>query len=59
MAGISRTRPWELSDALWARAQPLLPAPKPHPKGGRPARRDREMLGAMLYVLRTGIQMSA
>jgi putative transposase len=59
MAGIPRTRPWELSDALWARAQPLLPAPKPHPKGSRPARSDREMLGAMLYVLRTGIQWNA
>lgn len=59
MAGVPRTRPWELSDALWARAQPLLPEPTPHPKGGRPRRDDREMLGAILYVLRTGIQWNA
>jgi putative transposase len=59
MAGVPRTRPWELSDALWARAQPLLPAPKSYPKGGRPPRSDREMLGAILYVLRTGIQWNA
>lgn len=56
MAG---TKPWELSDAMWERAQPLLPEPKPHPKGGRPRRSDRQMLGAMLYVLRTGLQWNA
>lgn len=50
---MSRTKPWELSDAMWERAQPLLPPQKPHPKGGRPPRADRQMLGAMLYVLRT------
>lgn len=56
---MERTHPWELSDALWVRAEPLLPAAKPHPKGGRPPRSDREMLGAILYVLRTGIQWNA
>jgi putative transposase len=56
---MARTKPWELSDAVWERAQPLLPEPKPHPKGGRPRRSDREMLGAMLYVLRTGLQWNA
>jgi putative transposase len=59
MAQTQRTRPWELSDAVWERAQPLLPSPKPHPKGGRPRRDDRQMLGAILYVLRTGIQWNA
>ena len=59
MGAMERTRPWELSDAVWERAQPLLPAAKPHPKGGRPRREDRQMLGAMLYVLRTGIQWNA
>jgi len=54
-----RTHPWELSDALWERAQPLLPPHKPRLKGGRPPRDDRQMLGAMLYVLRTGIQWNA
>jgi len=56
---MERTHPWELSDVLWARAAPLLPAAKPHPKGGRPPRSDRAMLGAILYVLRTGMQWNA
>lgn len=56
---MARTRPWELSDAVWERAQPLLPLQKPRPKGGRPPRDDRQMLGAMLYVLRTGLQWNA
>lgn len=56
---MSRTHPWELSDTLWERAQPLLPAPIPRLKGGRPPREDRQMLGAILYVLRTGIQWNA
>ena len=54
-----RTHPWELSDALWDRAQPLLPPHNPRVKGGRPPREDRQMLGAILYVLRTGIQWNA
>lgn len=56
---MARTKPWELSDAVWERAQPLLPPHQPHPKGGRPPRDDRQMLGAMLYVLRTGLQWNA
>lgn len=56
---MARTKPWELSDAVWERAQPLLPPHKPRPKGGRPPRDDRQMLGAMLYVLRTGLQWNA
>lgn len=56
---MSRTHPWELSDALWERAQPLLPVPKAHPKGGRPPADARQMLAAILYVLRTGIQWNA
>src|SRR5262249_6509548 len=59
MAGMQRTRPWELSEAVWERAQPLLPAAKPHPQGGRPRRNDRQMLGAILSVLRTGMQWNA
>jgi hypothetical protein len=34
MAGMQRTKPWELSAEVWARAKPLVPSPKPHPKGG-------------------------
>jgi putative transposase len=56
---MERTRPWELSEEVWVRAEPLLPTPKPRLKGGRPPRSDREMLGAMLYVLRTGLQWNA
>jgi putative transposase len=56
---MARTKPWELSEAVWERARPLLPAAVPHPRGGRPRRDDRQMLGAMLYVLRTGIQWNA
>jgi putative transposase len=56
---MARTKPWELSDAVWERAEPLLPPPTPHPKGGRPPRDDRQMLGAMLDVLRTGLQWNA
>jgi putative transposase len=54
-----RTKPWELSEAVWERAPPLVPEEKPRPKGGRPRRDDRQMVGAILYVLRTGIQWNA
>ncbi len=56
---MARTKPWELSDEVWERARPLLPARKPRPRGGRPPRDDRQMLGAILYVLRTGLQWNA
>src|SRR5260221_3327189 len=56
---MARTKPWELSEEVWERAQPLLPERKPHPRGGRPPRDDRQMLGAILYVLRTGLQWNA
>ena len=54
-----RTRPWEVSDALWARVQPVLPPVPPRPKGGRPRMPDRAAFAAILYVLRTGIQWNA
>ena len=50
-----RTKPWELSDEVWERVRPLIPERPAHPKGGRPAQSDRQMLSAILYVLRTGI----
>ena len=56
---MERTRPWELSDEVWARALPRLSPHKPHPKGGRPAKDDRQMVGAILSVLRTGLQWNA
>jgi putative transposase len=56
---MARTKPWEVSEAVWERAEPLLPPPTPHPQGGRPPRDNGQMLGAMLYVWRTGIQGNA
>src|SRR5260370_11222425 len=56
---MARTKPWELSEEVWERAQPLLPERKPHPRGGRRPRDGRQMLGAILYVLRTGLQWNA
>src|SRR5260221_5230418 len=56
---MARTKPWEVSEVVWERAQPLLPPEAPRPKGGHPRRSDQEMLGAILYVLRTGIQWNA
>jgi transposase len=48
---MKRTRPWELSDAVWERMRPFIPE--------RPAEDDRQMLSTILYVLRTSIQWNA
>jgi transposase len=42
-------------DEVWAAIQPLLPAKRPHPKGGRPWIQDRAVLGGIIYVLRAGV----
>jgi len=44
-----------LTDRLWDIVAPLLPAPQPRPKGGRPAVSDRQALTGILFVLKTGI----
>jgi len=54
-----RTHPWEVSDELWERVQPLIPPAPSHAKGGRPRMGDREAFAAIVYVLRTGIQWNA
>ncbi len=54
-----RTRPWEVSDQLWERVEPLIPAAPSHAKGGRPRMPNRQAFEAMIYVLRTGIQWNA
>ena len=52
-----RAYPTDLSDAEWAVVGPLVPAALP---GGRPAAHDRrEVVNAILYVLRTGCQWRA
>ena len=56
---MSRTKPWQVSDEVWERVRPLIPARPAHPKGGRPANDDRQMFEAIVYVLRTGIQWNA
>ena len=51
---MSRARyPSDLTDRQWACLEPHLPPPKP---GGRPRTADvREVVNAILYVLRNGI----
>ena len=44
-----------VSDELWAVVEPLLPPPKPRPKGGRPPVPNRAVLTGILFVLRSGI----
>jgi transposase len=62
---LQRGRQWQERDRgngvdeVWERIRPLIPERAPHLKGGRPAEEDRQMLSAILYVLRTGIQWNA
>jgi putative transposase len=50
---------WRMPDWLWARIEPLLPAP-PHPLGCHRSRvPDRDAMDAILLVLRTGMQWNA
>ena len=52
-----RAYPHDLTDAEWAILEPLVPAPRP---GGRPPKHARrEVVNAILYVLRTGCQWRA
>src|SRR4051794_27734002 len=44
-----------VSDELWALVAPLLPPPRPRPKGGRPPVDDRMALAGILFVLKSGI----
>lgn len=45
-----------VSDDLWAVVAPLMPAPRPKKKAGRPRVPDRACLTGIVFVLKTGIQ---
>src|SRR4051794_32136283 len=46
-----------ISDELWARVEPLIPARRPavHGRSGRPRTSDRDVLEGIAFVLSTGI----
>ena len=58
---------WEVTDAFWARVQPLVPKPQRDPNklyqrsagAGRPPKSARLVFEAIVYVLRTGCQWKA
>jgi transposase len=58
---------WEITDAFWEKAAPLLPRKERNPNknyrrkpgGGRSPLDPRKTLEAIFYVLRTGIQWKA
>ncbi len=56
---MARTKPWEVSDALWEWVAPLIPPAPSHAKGGRPRVADRPIFAALIYLLRTGEQWNA
>ncbi len=59
-SGVKEVRYWGMPDAMWARIEPLLPAPPPHPLGcHRPRVDNRRAMDAIFFVLRTGCQWNA
>lgn len=57
-----RVNAYRISDELWAKIEPLLPAPtsKPHPLGcHRPRVPNRQAMDGIFFVLRTGCQWNA
>lgn len=44
-----------LPDGLWNEIEPLFPEYEPSPDGGRPPKEARQVLTAILFVLKTGI----
>ncbi len=59
MEQTNHTSDWEVSDDLWRKLQPLLPMRSLRPHGGRPPADDRQMLGAVLHILRIGAPWSS
>jgi transposase len=64
---MARIKTWEISEAFWAIAAPLIPKAqrdpnkvyKRKPGGGRKPANPRVVFAAIVYVLRTGIQWNA
>jgi transposase len=59
---------WQLSDSLWERIEPVLPKPKSRFRGrgrqrkhigGRPAADRRQLMTALMFILRTRCQWNA
>jgi len=60
MGLIDRDDGWRMPDWLWEKIAPLLPLPPPHPLGTHRRRiPDRQVMNAILLVLRTGMQWNA
>jgi putative transposase len=45
---MARTKPWEVSDEVWKRVRPLIPAAPSHAKGGRRRMDDRKAFEAIV-----------
>jgi transposase len=64
---VGRLQSWEISDEFWEKVEPLIPRRKRErrrkylrdPGGGRKPIPPRTVFGAIVYVLRTGIQWKA
>ena len=64
---MARIKTWEVSDAFWALAEPLVPKPQRDPNktykrksgGGRKPAPPRAIFAAIVYVLRNGIIWNA
>lgn len=44
-----------VSDELWGLIEPLLPPPRPQPKGGQRPKPNRAVLTGIVFVLKSGI----
>ena len=66
---MAQTQSWEVSDALWQKAEALVPKPAARPKrrkryrrkpgGGRKPLPPRQIFAGIVFVLRTGCQWKA
>ena len=64
---MARIQSWEVSDAFWAKVEPLIPRPqraagatyRRKPGAGRKPLDYRKVFEAIVYVLRTGCQWKA